>query len=161
MMRPYITFLLIFFLLAGCTPKGIKETGGDIDRARQSLLSFFSLLHNQQYDKAIDYFGGDYEQLRAVNPDVPSHYRDALLRQACTINGFLCMDIKSILKEEQLDSETFRFTVEFQNEDGSLFILGPCCGASEEEMPSKSDFLYTVVLREGRYQVIELPVYVP
>jgi hypothetical protein len=161
MIRPILTSLLIFFLLAGCTPRGNVETRGNIDSARQSLLDFFSLLHDQQYKKAIDYFGGDYEVLRYMNPDVPSHYRDALLQQACTVNGFLCLEVKSVLQEEQLDALIYRFTVEFQNEDGSLFILGPCCGASEEEMPPQSEFQFTVILREGRYQVMELPVSVP
>jgi hypothetical protein len=161
MIRPALISLLIFILLTGCTPRGHVETGGNIDSARQSLLDFFSLLHDRQYDRAMDYFGGDYEELRYMNPDVPGHYRDALLRQACTVNGFLCLEVKSVLQEEQLDEQTYRFTVEFKNEDGSLFILGPCCGATEEEMPSKSDFQYTVMLREGRYQVMQLPIYVP
>jgi hypothetical protein len=55
----------------------------------------------------------------------------------------------------------FRFTIEFQNEDGTVFILGPCCGATEEEMPPRSNFDYPVTLREGKYQVMELPVFVP
>jgi hypothetical protein len=160
-MRPILTSLLIVILLLGCSPRGNVETGDEIDSARQSLLNFFSLLHEHQFDKAMNYYGGDYEELRYFNPDVPSHYRDALLRQACTVNGYLCMEVKSILHEEQLDELTYSFTVEFQNEDGSLFILGPCCGASEEEMPPKSDFQYTVIFREGRYQVMSLPVYVP
>jgi hypothetical protein len=161
MFRSTLTILLVLFLLAGCTPRGNVNPGSDIDSARQSLLNYFSLLHDKQFDKAIDYFGGDYEQLRYFNPDTPSHYRDALLRQACTANGFLCMKVKSVVNEEQMDTDSFYFTVEFQNEDGSLFILGPCCGASEEEMPPVSEFQYTVMFREGKYQVMELPVYVP
>jgi hypothetical protein len=156
-----LPFVLLFSLIAGCSVSRLQETESEIDSARQALLSFFSLLHNQQFDKAIDYFGGDYDNLRYMNPDTPSQYRDALLRQACTTNGFFCMDVKSVMKEEQLNAESFRFTVEFQNEDGSLFILGPCCGATEEEMPSRSEFEYTVMLRDGRYQVMELPVFVP
>jgi hypothetical protein len=152
---------MIFILLLGCTPRGNVETEGEIDSARQSLLDFFSLLHDHQFDKAMNYYGGEYEELRYFNPDVPSHYRDALLRQACTVNGYLCMEVKSILHEEQLDELTYSFTVEFQNEDGSLFILGPCCGASEEEMPPKSEFQYMVIFREGKYQVMSLPVFVP
>jgi hypothetical protein len=159
--RIIIGVLLIYFILVGCSVPKPRETGSELDNSRQALLSFFSLLHDQQFDKAIDYFGGDYEDLRAINPDISPHYRDALLRRACTVNGFLCMKIKSIVKEEQLNSETFRFTVEFQNEDGSLFILGPCCGATEEIMPSRSEFEYSVMELEGRFKVLELPVFVP
>lgn len=160
-MKPGLAFFLIIFFLVGCSIPGRPGTGVELEGARQALINFFALLHDQQYDKAIDYYGGDYVELRGVNPDIVPYYRDVLLRQACTVNGFLCMDVKSIIDEEQIDSETFRFTVEFQNNDGSLFILGPCCGATEEIMPSRSEFEYTVKFIEGRFQVMELPVYVP
>jgi hypothetical protein len=154
-------FLLINSLIAGCSTTRIRQTDADIESARQSLLSFFSLLHERQFDQAINYYGGDYDDLRYLNPDIPPSYRDTLLHQACTVNGYMCMNVKSILKEEQLDAETFRFTIEFQNDDGTVFILGPCCGATEEEMPPRSEFDYTVTFQEGQYQVMELPVFIP
>lgn len=160
-MKRFIGVLLIFFILVGCSVSKPSETGSELDSSRQALLSFFSMLHDQQFDEALEYFGGDYDPLRANNPDISPNYRDALLRRACTVNGFLCMNVKSIVKEEQLNSDTFQFTVEFQNEDGSLFILGPCCGATEEVMPSRSEFDYTVMVIDGRYQVMELPIFVP
>jgi hypothetical protein len=160
-MKLGLAFLLIIFFLVGCSIPGQPGTGAELEGARHALINFFTLLHDQQYDKAINYYGGDYEELRYFNPDTVPHYRDVLFRQACTVNGFLCMDIKSIVNEVQMDSETFRFIVEFQNDDGSLFVLGPCCGATEKEMPPLSEFEYTVKFLEGRFQVMELPVYVP
>jgi hypothetical protein len=53
------------------------------------------------------------------------------------------------------------FTVQFEKPDGTLFVRGPCCGATEQEMPSQSDFVFTVVRQGEGFAVQELPVYVP
>jgi len=49
-----------------------------------------------------------------------------------------------VLQEPVLPYE-FRFIVEFKYDDGTLIMLGPCCGATETDMPPKSQFPYTVV----------------
>ncbi|MEX2029351.1 MAG: hypothetical protein WD906_00040 [Anaerolineales bacterium] len=51
--------------------------------------------------------------------------------------------------------------VEFVTDDGELFVLGPCCGATEAEMPPVWRFPYTVRVVGGEYLVMEMPVYVP
>jgi hypothetical protein len=52
--------------------------------------------------------------------------------------------------------------VEFAMPNGEPFVRGPCCGASETEMPPESEFLFAVVQSEdGEYRVQDLPVYVP
>jgi hypothetical protein len=58
-------------------------------------------------------------------------------------------------------SVELRFVVEFENEDGTLFVRGPCCGETEAEMPSQSRFPYAVQRIDGEFQVMNLPVYVP
>jgi hypothetical protein len=46
--------------------------------------------------------------------------------------------------------------------DGSLFVLGPCCGANETEMPPVSQFEYKVTRdASGQFVVMDLPPYVP
>jgi hypothetical protein len=45
------------------------------------------------------------------------------------------------------------FTVEFTNDDGSLFVLGPCCGATEMEMSPKTQFVYTVKRVKDKFLV--------
>ena len=77
------------------------------------------------------------------------------------MNGLKCLSIRTIVCEEEVSPTEFRFTVEFTNYDGSLFVLGPCCGATETEMPPQTQFVYTVKRVEDRFLVQDLPVYVP
>jgi len=51
--------------------------------------------------------------------------------------------------------------VEFVWLDGTLFKLGPCCGATEAEMPPVWQFPYTVKKIDGQFKVMEGPVYIP
>ena len=39
-------------------------------QAREALQTFFSLLHDQRYSEAVQYYGGDCETLREWNPTV-------------------------------------------------------------------------------------------
>ncbi len=58
--------------------------------------------------------------------------------------------------------DSYIFQVEFSNLDGSLFVLGPCCGANETEMPPVSQFEYTVSRNaDHRFVVMNTPPYVP
>jgi hypothetical protein len=154
-MRAMIIFLMILILLAACT-----AAMQDSEAARQALVDFFAALNQGQYDKAIDLFAGSYETLIYWNPDVNSFDLDRLWENGCTINGLQCLEARSATLVEQ-NGDTFVFTVEFSNPDGSLFVLGPCCGASATEMPPVEQFTYHVVKKDGKYLVLELPVYVP
>jgi hypothetical protein len=59
-------------------------------------------------------------------------------------------------------AQQFRFEVEFQLEDGSVFVQGACCGGSETDFPPVSAFAYTVSKGEdGRFRILEMPVYTP
>jgi hypothetical protein len=103
------------------------------------------------------------------NPTLDPQDHAALLRNACTANGFQCLRVQSVLLQEQVrlqedvaSGAEFRFVVEFYTPDGQLFVRGPCCGASETDMPSESEFLFTVTMsKDGEYRIQDLPVYVP
>jgi len=87
-----------------------------------------------------------------------------LLERACAVNGFQCLKVKEIVQQVQDWPDTYTFTIEFLNPDGSLFVLGACCGASETDMPPQSRF-DVVVMRipqaGNALRVQSLPVYVP
>lgn len=106
-------------------------------------------------------YAGDLTNLQYLNPSIDEHDLETLWRNACTINGFQCLPINKILKAEKFSLNEYHLQVEFQNPDGSLFVLGPCCGASEEEMPPVSQFDVYVIERNGEYFVTSLPVLVP
>jgi hypothetical protein len=133
----------------------------DPDSARQALMAYFSLLHGQRYSEAINYYGGTYDTLRDWNPTVAQDDYAALFKNGCTMNGLKCLRIKTIVCEEEVSPTEFRFTVEFTNDDGSLFVLGPCCGATETEMLPRTQFVYKVKRGGDRFWVQDLPVYVP
>ncbi len=51
--------------------------------------------------------------------------------------------------------------VRFLTPGGEVWTLGPCCGATEEEMPPVSEFTFTVRRTSNGSRVQTLPVYVP
>ncbi len=64
---------------------------------------------------------------------------------------------KSILWTSQKSNE-FVFTIEFKLNDGSLFLLGPCCGGGDPIL----QFTYHVIrTTDGKFLVMDLPVHVP
>lgn len=128
--------------------------------AQMTLTSFFRLLHDGRYEQAGPLYGGNLDDLSGfIQPETP---RDAasVLRDACQI--LVCVPAKRIAWSQQITPGEFYFGVEFAGRDGtSSFVRGPCCGATEAEMPTQSVFYYTVKLRDGRLRVMEPPVYVP
>lgn len=97
------------------------------------------------------------------NPDLDPQDRASLFKNACTINGFQCLQVRSARRQERVErSGEYRFVVEFSTPTGETFVLGPCCGATETEMPSRSEFPFTVVkIGEDEYRVEDLPIYTP
>jgi len=84
------------------------------------------------------------------------------MQNACEINGFQCLQVKEILAIEKTTPDSVLISATFMTEDGDMFVRGPCCGASEEDMPSQSVFDFLVKITEhGEYKVMDLPVYIP
>jgi hypothetical protein len=154
-MRLFIITFGILVLVAACTAS-LQES----DLARQALIDYFNALERGDYAAAAALYGGSYENLQSMNPDVDPNDYTTLLMRGCTQNGLQCLPTRSVSLDEQV-GDSYVFLVEFSNPDGSLFVRGPCCGDSEAEMPSVSQFSYTVVNNSGKYLVQELPVYVP
>ncbi len=151
---------IVALVIAACGPAP-PPAANEFEKAREALTSYFSLLHQGRYTEAISYYGGDYEILRGWNPDVHEEDHVTLFTLGCTANGLMCLPVGNIVTEEQVSPNEFRFTVEFVNDDGTQFVRGPCCGATEEEMPPQSEFTYTVKKVDDKFLVQELPVYVP
>jgi len=150
----FITLLLA--LLAACAP--VAQVS---EPARQVLEDFFAALNHADYAQADALYGGTYEVLTGWNPDIDPGDHSTLWERGCTQNGLQCLILRSATLKEQ-GEEGLIFTVEFNNPDGSLFVRGPCCGATETEMPPVSQFEFRVVKSaEGEYLVMDLPVYVP
>ncbi len=161
--KPFLVALMFIVIasvfMAGCALSPTPRPA-DIETARETLITFFSLLHDQRYGEALCYYSGSLDVLRDWNPAVAED-KATLLKSACTLRGLQCLTIRAVLREEQVTPTEFRFLVQFTNEDGSLFTRGPCCGATETQMPTQSQFPFTVKQVDDRFLVQEMPVYVP
>lgn len=172
--------LLTLFLIPGCnlqpatlptpsTPVQQKEIvtavstsmPSTMEEAYDVLVSFLTLLHTKDYADAAPLYGGEYEQLQVFNPQIDPADKVALWKAACDNQQLQCLEVRSAVFKN-LSGDSYIFQVEFSNPDGSLFVLGPCCGANETGMPPVSQFAYTVSRNgEHHYVVMDPPPYVP
>ena len=166
-MKRAVIWLCLLILFTGCVPATVASTPTSLspsaNEAQATLTKFFELLNSKQYADADTLYGGDYEQLRVFSPDTdpaPSGHAK-LWADACQLAGLQCLKVRSATFKN-LQGDTYIFQVEFSNPDGSLFVLGPCCGANETEMPPISQFEYAVGRNaDHKYVVMSLPPYVP
>ena len=132
----------------------------NLERARNLLVRYFKLLHDGYYDEAVNLYADGYDSLAEWNPDVPANHYGQLLASACELQ-LRCLEVRRVVRSTVISSSQFDFTIEFRNDDGTLFKRGPCCGATEKEMPTVTQFTYRVEQRAGEMRVHGLPVYVP
>lgn len=164
-MKHAVIWLCLLILFTGCGPKAATLTPTSLpstaSEAQATLTKFFALLNSKQYNEADALYGGDYEQLEVFSSDTNSSDHAKLWADACQLAGLQCLKIRSATFKN-LQGDTYIFQVEFSNPDGSLFVLGPCCGANETEMPPVSQFEYAVARNaDHQYVVMNLPPYVP
>lgn len=172
MRRFLLSPALIVLLVANCTmqPVAFTSTPGapeptslpsTAQEAQDVLVDFFTLLNVGNYAEAVPLYGGGYEIFQGWNPAVDPDDHVLLWTRACQQNGLQCLLARTITLQ-QLQGDTYIFQVEFSNPDGSLFVLGPCCGANETEMPPVSEFEFTVRRNaDRRFVVMNTPPYVP
>ena len=156
-----VFILLILTVLVACSPIPHRQST-NLQTAQDCLESFFSLLSFGAYEQAAFLYGGSYEELRNMNPVIPADEYATLWENACTTNGYQCLPIRQVLQAYEDESGIFHFLVEFKGHaDDELLSVGPCCGADATQMPPRSQFEYTVIRRQGKYLVQELPVFIP
>lgn len=137
----------------------------DADLARQTLITYFNLLEDKQFAAAIAYHGSGYEILQVWNPDLELNNHVALLENGCEINGWQCLKIKTVLREQQISESEFKFVVQFENakpltEGESIYVERPCCG-EEDNGERETDFEYTVRKVNDEFLVVTPPRYRP
>jgi hypothetical protein len=149
-----VCFMLLAIAVACSAALDPSESG------RMILMEFFSALDDGRYSQAAEYYGGSYQVLREMNPDLGAESYAALWERGCTVNGLQCLPILSATFKDRVDN-MFIYTVEFKAIDGGRFVLGPCCGADPASAPPVYRFEYRVVLDGGKYRVIDLPPLLP
>ena len=160
-----LTLLLCLFLQAGCIGKPSTKPAippDEFSQVEMILDMFFDALHEGDYRAAADLYGGSYELLTEMNPDLDPGAHLALLEQACKTNGFQCLRVGEVLSVDETSQGTYDLTVTFLTSAGETFQRGPCCGAGAGDEPPHTDFTFRVA-REGtgKYKVLDLPVYMP
>lgn len=158
-------FVLAGLALSGCLALPI-DSATDMDpgsrsMAAQAAEAYFGHLSRGEYERAASLYGGSLEDLKYNNPEVDPDDLAALFESACRLQ-LRCLPVQRIVGYQELSPGEFVLQVEFQGPDGETFVLGPCCGASEEVMPPQSVFEVRVGrTAAGSFEVLDLPVYVP
>jgi hypothetical protein len=137
-----------------------KPSQGDGVEAKDTLMGYFTLLHEGRYAEAVDLYGGSYDVLQAWNPTADAEDYAGLFEKGCTVNGLHCLPVRQVQPLSSASADEFTFGVEFENPDGSVFVMDPEGEWPEGAFP-KSIFDYTVVRTVDGYAVTELPVYAP
>ena len=100
--------------------------------------------------------------MQVFNHEIDPNDRAALWKWAGDNQLPQCLEVRKKATFQELRGDTYIFQVEFNNPDGSLFVRGPCCGATETGMPSVSEFEFRVGRDvEGQFLVLDTPPYVP
>ena len=167
-----ILFILFFviILLASCAVQPVNPTltqpaptslPSTASEAQRVLVNFLTSLHTKNYAQAVPLYAGEYESLQVFNPEIDPNDTIALWTWACDNQLLQCLEVRSTTFKE-LVGDSYVFQVEFNSPDGNLFVLGPCCGANETEMPPVSQFEFTVSrTADGKFVVMNTPPYVP
>ena len=152
-MKKFIPFFLILTLLP------VSACYLSLDEGFPSwypLSEFFDALNSGRYDDAAELFGGSYETLIAMNPEIDPNDHAALWKNACEINGFQCLSTREITSLRETASGEMLFLVSFSTDDGDLFVQ------LLEDGTLVSEFEYHLARGSGNdWGVIDLPVYVP
>ena len=161
--RMVLVMSIILLSLSACKPVPLPPTYVPLETsARNAMFAYFASLNNAEYDSAVTYFGGSYEVLQRFNPDLDPQDKAALFQAGCERSGLVCMQLMTAKLISQPDPLTFIYKVSYRGANNQEFVLGPCCGATETEMPPVRYFEVTITCYEDAdCKVLDLPPYVP
>jgi hypothetical protein len=143
-------------------PAQPNQEPSDEALAEKALTDYLTYLSEGKYQGAVDLYDGSYELLQGYNPDVDPSDHATLLEQACTHNGFRCLQPQEITYIETNSEGEFVFSVKFLDESGELLVIGPCCGGNATDSPPRSEFSLRVQKSgPGQFKTLDLPPYTP
>lgn len=151
--RLLVVLLLLVLTLTSCTTS-------ESEKAQSALTDYFLYLSQGEFGRAAELYGGSYGVLVDWNPAVDPADHARLFEMGCLVNGLQCLPIKEIGAVEHSADGAYEFYVQFENHDGSLFVLDTAI-ATENPVGTESTFKYTVFLSGDEFLVRELPRYLP
>jgi hypothetical protein len=128
------------------------------EKAKETLVSFFNYLSLNEFEKALTLFSLD-SQFTPLEELAQGNNKAEVLENYCKATK-TCLKA-TVLEVKQIADYEYNLVVQFSNKDGSLYIFGPCCGATEKEMPSKNKFDFTVKKIDNDFKVTSAPLYRP
>lgn len=159
-----ISLICFCLILSGCNlwsfsnsqllthSAGQTDTLSEAQLARQSLERFLAALADKDYDQAVNYYGGSYHQLKALSPEIKTDWPAKLWEKFCLQKKGLCLEY-NLLKQEQIDAKHFKFTVQYFDNNGSIYKT-PGCSCSGG---GQKDFEFTVRRLDNQFFVTSLP----
>jgi hypothetical protein len=166
-MRKTILFVCLVLVVGSCTGQtpveNLQPAKDDMTAAQTELVAYFANLANGDYAAAASAMTDNpdfWEMAKANNPEVDPDDQAGLLQAVCQFQT-LCMTVHDVVQAEQLAEDEYQFVVRFDAGGGEIFVLGPCCGADETEMPPVSEFAYQVYKSGDSFRVAAEPLYVP
>ena len=125
------------------------------------MIEFFQALSDGDYKEAVRLYGGSYQYLRSINPQNEADDLAGLWQAGCEVNGLVCLSVGEVIESTQVSELEALFIVEFREDDGGTFSLGPCCGTQETQAAPLTRFEFHVINRDGIYQIKDMPVILP
>ncbi len=147
----------------------IDTTDKELQAAKETLINFFNYLHDGQYNKAVLLFEpweegigmhrSSWEGILSVLPTEERNDKGKALGAYYRTVGVpiraKVLDIKKVADNE------FKLKIQFLEDDGSIYVYKLCCGATEKEMQSETEFDYFVHKIDGVYKVRTPPLFRP
>ena len=160
----FILTAVLALTMSGCAVPWTEIPAGEEQAAADALTGFFNDLSSGLFDEAVPKFAPEINDPEAWSwiagfGEGGAERRDLALKNYCAAIGS-CLPAR-VVSSTSGEAGTFFFKVRFIKPDGDIFTLGPCCGATAEEMPPRDTFDYTVKKIDGTYKVITPPQYVP
>lgn len=140
----FACFIICVMLLAGCS--GMKAD----ESPRQTLERYMQAIAEKDAGQLAALYGGSYEGLINLFPDADPDDKQQLFEQYLKLLPDISM--KEITAETEESADSYKFTVTFQLEDGTLFD-------TREFDTITNQFTYTVKKTDGALKVMELPPY--
>lgn len=139
---------------------GTGTTAAVVDDSREVLLEYLGLIRNGQYDSALAMYAGDTASIPAAawfGTDTLT--ASQFLRAACSGGLLQCdLQVRRVVEAHLISPDTVRLTLELESADGSRFEPSRCC---DEPGAADTLFVFDVLVEDGEYRVLSLPVYRP
>lgn len=149
----------------------IDTTDKELQAAKKTLINFFNYLHDGQYDNAALLFEpweegvgmhrSSWEGILSVLLPEESNDKGKALALGAYYRTVGVPIRAKVLDIKKVADNEYKLKIQFLKDDGSIYVYGTCCVATEKEMPSETEFDYFVHRIKGVYKVRTPPLFQP